>query len=185
MQSLSCRKAKEILLILKSSYLTSADLEKAENLHLPIRLNLSKFHKLRESMIFRAFIKERNLIAACQKETSAFYDFLSGLSSKITEKIQEALQEVLNICPFPNFTFDIYLDLPPRFKVFILGFNSFNDPTDPLLFTWDELRSLTTFHFRLVDQDSIKPSNFSAFRVPIEISSGQDISEFIDSLKSK
>lgn len=165
--------------------MASVDLEKAENLHLPIRLNLSKFHRLRESMIFRVFIKERTLIAACQKETSAFYDFLSGLSSKIIEKIQETLQEVLNICPFQDFTFDVYIDLPPRFKVFILGFNSFHDPTDPLLFTWDELSSLTSFELRLVTEDSIKPSNFSAFRVPIEISSGQDISEFIDSLKSK
>jgi hypothetical protein len=185
MQSLNCRKPNEILLLLKSSYLASADKEKAENLGFPLRLNLSKYHKLRKSMIFRVFVKNRNLIAACQKETSSFYEFLQEIQEKIIEKVEDIFEEVIAVCPLDSFSFDIYIDLPPQQRVFILGFNPFLEPTDPLLFTWEELNALENFQFRIVLEDKIKPSELSSFRVPVEIATGQDISEFLDSLKSK
>lgn len=185
MQSLCCKSAKEVILLLKSSCLVANDLELTQQLSLQPRLNLSKFHKLKEGMIFRGFVKGKQLVAACQKDISAYYEYLKGLQSVISEKIQEIFKEIAEKCPLDDFTFDVYFDLPPRYRVFIIGFNPFGDDTDPLLFTWDYLESVSEFKVGIVSEPSIRSSNLAGYRVPIEISEGQDLTEFINSLNSK
>jgi hypothetical protein len=185
MQSLCCKTQKEVLLLLKSSCIVSSDLELASELNLQPMLNLSKYHRLKEGMIFRAFVKGKKLVAACQKDISAYYEYLADLKSVVSDKIKGIFEEIVGKCPLDDYTFDVYIDLPPRFRVFILGFNPFDDSTDPLMFTWDGLSTMGEFQFCIVTENSIRSSSFSPYRVPIEISEGQDISEFISSLNSK
>ena len=185
MQSLSCTTPKEVLLLLKSSCKVSSDLELASELNLQPMLNLSKSHKLKEGMIFRAFVKRKQLIAACQKDISAHYEYLSELTPIVSAKIKGIFEDIVEKCPLDDYTFDVYIDLPPRLRVFILGFNPFDDSTDPLLFTWDRLNTMEDFQLSINTENSIMSSSFSPYRVPIEISEGQDISEFLSSLSSK
>ena len=34
---------------------------------------------------------------------------------------------------------DIYIDIPPKEKIWLLDFNPWSEITNPLLFSWDEL----------------------------------------------
>ena len=185
MQSLCCKTPKEVLLLLKSSCLLTSDLEFASQLNLQPMLNLSKYHKLKEGMIFRAFVKQKQLIAACQKDISAYYEYLSDLKPIISDKIKAIFEDIVEKCPLNDYEFDVYIDLPPRFRVFILGFNPFGETTDPLMFTWEILNTMEEFQLSIVTESSIKSSSFSPYRVLIEISEGQDKSEFLSSLNSK
>lgn len=136
-------------------------------------------------MVFRGFVKGKKLVAACQKDVTAYYGYLKGLENVISDKIQEIFNEIREKCPLENFTFDAYVDLPPRYRVFVVGFNPFGEPTDPLLFSWEYLEGDCEFKVSFVGEPNIRSSNLAAYRVPIEISEGQDLTEFINSLKSK
>ena len=171
-----------MLIVLKSSVILSDDLELAKKLNLQPALNLIKFHSLNESMIFRCFIRNKSLIAVSQKDLSSFNKYVTGMREEILGKSQEIVSNIINLCPMNSFTLDIYIDIPPRCRVFVLGFNSYSETTDPLLFTWEELDTATTVSIRVAEENTIKASSYSSYRVPIDITQADDIADFINSL---
>ena len=135
MHSLQCKIPRDVLILLKSSVILNADIELSLNLSLPPVLNLVRYHSLNESMIFRCFIKNKTFIAMSQKEISSFYGYLAALKDAILENSHSFVDNAIMQCPLHNFTMDIYIDIPPNYKIYILGFNSFSESTSPCLFT--------------------------------------------------
>ncbi|OMJ78140.1 hypothetical protein SteCoe_22112 [Stentor coeruleus] len=185
MNSLCCKTSREVLILLKSSVLLASDCELAEKLSLPLILNLVRYHKLREGMLFRCFVKEKVLVAVSQKEVSVCFDYLKDIKSDILRKCEEIARVIIEKCPLDNFCFDIYVDMPPLYRAFIMGFNAFHESSDSLLFSWEEIENLTEKTMRIVDDQTVQASSYSPYRVPLEMTDCKDFSEFINSLPKK
>jgi len=108
-------------------------------------LVLQRWHKLREEMEFRCFVIKNKLIAICQK-TAEIHTFLGKeqqnlIMNKISTFFDNNIKE-----KFPNetFVFDIYVDIAPKYRLWIRNFLPWNNEkiTDPLIFTWEELSEI-------------------------------------------
>jgi hypothetical protein len=185
MHTLCCKTPREVLILLKSSVLLASDCELAEKLSLPLILNLVRCHKLREGMLFRCFVKEKALVAVSQKEVSVCFDYLKDIKNDILRKCEEITRVVVEKCPLDNFCFDVYVDMPPSYRVFIMGFNAFHGSSDSLLFSWEEIENLTEKTMRIVDDHTVQASSYSPYRVPLEMTDCNDYTEFINSLPKK
>ena len=62
---------------------------------------------------------------------------LEGYKSLITNFFDQEIK-----CKFPdsNYVFDVYIDIPPNNKVWLIDFNPWILKTDPCLFEWNEVR---------------------------------------------
>ena len=135
MHSLQCQSPRDVLLLIKSSVIISDDLALAKKIGIQPVCNLVRYHSLNETMIFRCFVKEKQLIAISQKDVSTFSQYLTELKPIIREKALKTITKVLETCPLSSFTTDIYIDIPPNYKTYILGFNSYNETTSSCLFS--------------------------------------------------
>lgn len=151
--SMECRTPNDIYLLLKSSDFITHDLQhafddttdggdtKAEETSIPYHLVLRKWIVLNPSVEFRCFVRNRKLIAICQRDLNHF-DFLFKMEDKLRQTIQDFFDAKLrDTFPDPNFTFDVYIP-PPHDKVWLMDFNPWALRTDPLLFSWMELLTL-------------------------------------------
>ena len=68
-----------------------------------------------------------------------------------------------------DYVLDVYVDIAPRYKVWLIDINPWIPGcTDSLLFEWENLDSLQEFEFRIVtDQKNIKPVDTHGYKVPI------------------
>ncbi|KYQ92092.1 cell division cycle protein [Tieghemostelium lacteum] len=143
--SLKCSNAAEILLLLKSSDFINHDLAQLKidpNLDdqalTPYTLVLRKWHNLYASMEFRCTVKNNELIAISQRDTSTFYSFLKGKKAKIQETIQNFFtKKIQNQFSQNDYTFDIYIT--QEYEPWLIDFNPIHPSTESLLFLWDEL----------------------------------------------
>jgi hypothetical protein len=151
--SMECRTPNDVYLLLKSSDFVTHDLEhafddteddadaSAVTPTIPYHLVLRKWIVLNPAVEFRCFVRNRKLIAICQRELNHF-DFLFHMQDKLRESILETFETQLkNTFPDPNFTFDVYIP-PPHDRVWVVDFNPWAQRTDPLLFSWLELLTL-------------------------------------------
>jgi len=150
--SMECKAPNDIYLLLKSSNFITHDLQHAfddtiesdttgENLNIPYHLVLRKWINLNPSVEFRCFVRNRKLIAMCQRDPNHF-DFLFKMQDKLRQTIQEFFNiRIRDTFPDPNFTFDVYIP-PPHDRVWIVDFNPWAQRTDPILFSWLELLTL-------------------------------------------
>ena len=152
--SMECRSANDVYLLLKSSDFITHDLEHAFDdcidspnstltkddipFHLVLRKYVPKFNP---SVEFRCFVRERKLLCICQRDLNHF-DFLFKMQNRLRSLISEFFGVRLrDSFPDENFAFDIYVP-PPYDRVWLVDFNPWALRTDPLLFSWMELLSM-------------------------------------------
>ncbi|KAF1967403.1 D123-domain-containing protein [Bimuria novae-zelandiae CBS 107.79] len=165
--SMECRTPNDIYLLLKSSDFVTHDLQHAfddtadgetnmsEEISTPYHLVLRKWIVLNPSVEFRCFVRDRKLIAICQRDLNHF-EFLFKMEDKLRQSIQEFFDGKLrDTFPDPNFTFDVYIP-PPHDRVWLVDFNPWALRTDPLLFSWMELLTLDT---PVETQDTASPES--------------------------
>lgn len=167
--SMECRTPNDIYLLLKSSDFVTHDLEHAfddcvhnpassddlattpkdnanptalqHQTDIPYHLVLRKYVQLNPSVEFRCFVRNRKLIAICQRDLNHF-DFLFKMQDKLRNRVQTFFDEKLkNTFPDPNFAFDVYIP-PPHDRVWLVDINPWAQRTDPLLFSWLELLTM-------------------------------------------
>lgn len=149
--SMECRTPNDIYLLLKSSDFITHDLEHAfddtddqndtPTPDIPYHLVLRKWITLNPSVEFRCFVRNRRLIAMCQRDLNHF-EFLFKLRDKLRDTIQDFFDSKLrDTFPDPNFTFDVYVP-PPHDRVWVVDFNPWAIRTDPLIFSWMELLTM-------------------------------------------
>ncbi|CAO2161795.1 unnamed protein product [Urochloa humidicola] len=120
---------------------------------------------LRPESEFRCFVRERKLVAASQRDASAYYPSLPGWSSEVQPKIEAFFEEVIEPqFGSNNYTFDVYVRTDGRVK--LIDFNPWGGYTLPLLFTWEELEEEGRGHeleFRVVmQQGAVRPGLMTA-----------------------
>lgn len=153
--SMDCRSANDVYLLLKSSDFVTHDLEQAfdgcvdkdnrlrqspqENIQVPYHLVLRKtVPAFNPSMEFRCFVRDRTLLCACQRDMNHF-DFLPRLVPQLRRLLQKFFTTHLAMTfPDPNFTFDVYVPNPHN-RVWLIDINPWAPRTDPLLFSWLEI----------------------------------------------
>ncbi|KAF2840408.1 cell cycle control protein [Patellaria atrata CBS 101060] len=154
--SMDCRAPNDIYLLLKSSDFVTHDLEhafddcveddsepssKLEIVDIPYHLILRKHILLNPSVEFRCFVRNRKLLAICQRDLNHF-DFLFKMEDKLRDRIQWFFDEKLkHSFPDANFVFDVYIP-PPHDRVWLVDINPWAQRTDPLLFSWLELLTM-------------------------------------------
>lgn len=181
---MECRTANEVYLLLKSSDFITHDLEQAfdgctGSAEVPYHLVLRKSFNLNPSLEFRCFVRNKKLIAITQREMN-YFEFLFGLRSDFSIKIEEFFNDNLLNFPDPNFTFDVYIP-PPHDRVWIIDINPWAPRTDPLLFSWLELLTMDEPsdeyfepEFRLVQRDDpeayqFASTKYSAHKLPVDV----------------
>lgn len=149
--SMECRTPNDIYLLLKSSDFVTHDLAHAfddtvdrsceAKQEIPYHLVLRKWITLNPSVEFRCFVRDRRLIALCQRDLNHF-DFLFNMQDKLRDSIEDFFNlRLRDTFPDPSFTFDVYVP-PPHDKVWLVDVNPWALRTDPLLFSWMELLTM-------------------------------------------
>lgn len=162
--SMECRSANDVYLLLKSSDFVTHDLEQvfdgcvddgattststatftdadAATSAIPYTLVLRRtIPALIPSLEFRCFVRRRKLLCMCQRDLN-HYDFLPSLvpllKGLITSFFEEKLRDTF---PEENFVFDVYVPQPrERGRVWLIDVNPWAGRTDPLLFSWLEV----------------------------------------------
>jgi hypothetical protein len=164
--SMECRTPNDVYLLLKSSDFVTHDLQHAFDdtdddgdaatavAAIPYHLVLRKWITLNPSVEFRCFVRNRRLIAICQRDLNHF-EFLSAMQDKLRQKMQEFFDlRLRDTFPDPNFTFDVYIP-PPHDRVWVVDFNPWAQRTDPLLFSWLELLTLPELPESVVEEDDV------------------------------
>ena len=149
--SMECRTANDIYLLLKSSDFITHDLDQAFDgcedaedgdansgiisYHLVLRKTIPA---LVTSLEFRCFVRKRRLLCICQRDLN-HYTFLPSLVPNLRFRIQEFLNRSLrDTFPEENFVFDVYVPAPHD-RVWLVDINPWASRTDPLLFSWLEI----------------------------------------------
>jgi hypothetical protein len=149
--AMECTSANDVYLLLKSSDFVTHDLEhafddcedgtKAAPGEVPYVLVLRKYFQLNPSLEFRCFVRNKKLIAICQRDMNHF-DFLFNLQNDFKAKIQDFFATKLrDTYPDENYAFDVYIP-PPHERVWLIDVNPWAMRTDPLLFSWLELLTM-------------------------------------------
>lgn len=150
--SMECASPNEIYLLLKSSDFITHDLEHAFDDCAPddtitaadIRyvLVLRKWFKVNPSCEFRCFVRDRHLIGICQRDLNHFA-YLLPMRERLRDTIASYFDDTLRTTfPDKNFVFDVYLP-EPYDRVRLVDINPWAPRTDPLLFSWLELLTLS------------------------------------------
>jgi hypothetical protein len=145
--SMDCRTANDIYLLLKSSDFVTHDLEQAfdgcdddEDIEIPYHLALRKHVLMHVSLEFRCFVRQRRLVGISQRDLN-HYDFLfqDNMQRRLSLTIQKLFDDKLrDTFPDENFVFDVYVP-PPHDRAWLIDINPWAIRTDPLLFSWLEL----------------------------------------------
>jgi D123 len=189
LNSLKCTTPQEIYLLLKSSDFISHDLHHAYDNCLPplppkeYELVLKEWYDLVPSMEFRAFVRDRNLIAISQRDCH-YYPFLRALEPKIRRLVGELFHSIRGF-DSENWVFDCYIPRT-RKRAHLIDMNPFAPRTDAGLFTWEEVLGMSgegSVEVRFVGEEGrgIGGIEFSAQRVPmevVEVSQGKNVVEF-------
>lgn len=172
--SMECSSPNDIYLLLKSSDFITHDLAHAfddtadqsttPDPEIAYHLVLRKWINLNPSVEFRCFVRDRQLIALCQRDLNHF-DFLFNMQDKLRQRVQDLFDSKLrDTFPDPNFTFDVYIP-PPHDKVWVVDFNPWAMRTDPLLFSWMELLTMDVPEAQTQDKEDV-------VRIPIARAGG-------------
>ncbi|KAF2128847.1 D123-domain-containing protein [Dothidotthia symphoricarpi CBS 119687] len=162
--SMECQTPNDIYLLLKSSDFITHDIAHAfddtvdqfttPDPEIPYHLVLRKWITLNPSVEFRCFVRNRQLIALCQRDLNHF-DFLFNMQDKLRRTIQDFFDlRLRDTFPDPNFAFDVYVP-PPHDKVWLVDVNPWAMRTDPLLFSWMELLTMEV-------PDTVEPKDETA-----------------------
>ena len=130
-------------------------------------LVLRKYFQLNPSLEFRCFVRNRKLLALCQRDLNHF-EFLFNMQDKLRDRIQTFFDKQLkDTFPDPNFVFDVYVP-PPHERVWLIDINPWAQRTDPLVFSWLELLTMP---------EPPDPQPEKAFSVSLQTGEISDISK--------
>lgn len=144
---------------------------------------MKEWYDLVPSMEFRAFVRDRNLLAITQRD-SHYYPFLRTLEPAIRRLVGELFNSIGEF-ESANWVFDCYIPRT-RKRAHLIDMNPFAPRTDAGLFTWGEVLGMSGeggVEVRFVGEDGrgIGGIEFSAQRVPrdvVEVSQGKNVVEF-------
>ncbi|KAG7900732.1 hypothetical protein KL935_002665 [Ogataea polymorpha] len=147
-RTMKCSSPSDIYLLLKSSDYINHDLshafDEADSVpdKLQYHLILREWKDINPSLEFRCFVRDRQLLAISQRDLN-YYPFLEDLHDTLIERIATFFDDVL-LPKFGSnsFVFDVYLPRPFT-KVYLVDINPFARKTDSLLFTWNELATMS------------------------------------------
>merc|ERR1711964_448898 len=110
-----------------------------------LTLVLRRWHELHESNEFRCFVRDSKLVAISQRQTSGFFEHLT--KPEEATALHSVIQDFFDghICDefsLSRYVFDIYVDVAPRRRVWLVDFSPWGSTTDPCLFDWDEITQL-------------------------------------------
>lgn len=203
--SMDCISANDVYTLLKASDFITHDLEHAFDGcisqgpddpsidDIPFHLVLRKHVLWNPSIDFRCFVRNRKIIGICQRDLNHF-DFLFDMKDSLRNRIEAFFEsKVKDTFPDENFVFDVYIP-PPHERVWLVDVNPWAPRTDPLLFSWLELLTMTvpddsqiaeeegeeadeeifTPEFRLVKKNdpeaySFASPQYSAHKMPLEV----------------
>lgn len=145
---------------------------------------------------FRCFIKDNKLIGISQRHINTYFDYLINSKDRILSGINNFFnRKIKNLFADNCYTFDLYIDSQNHFH--LVDFNPFGEITDPMLFSWEELRGIdaetietsSDTIFRIVtESNNIQPSPYMKYGMPtdiVDLASGEDIRKMIDFLNVK
>ncbi|KAF2154864.1 D123-domain-containing protein [Myriangium duriaei CBS 260.36] len=158
--SLECRTANDVYLLLKSSDFVTHDLEHAFDecvdfappqegqdigtvleQDIDYALVLRKHFRLNPALEFRVFVRRGKVLGMGQRDLN-HYDFLFGLRPKLKERILEFWRtEVRGKFSEESYAMDVYVP-PPHDRVWVVDFNPWAVRTDPGLWSWLELLTM-------------------------------------------
>lgn len=120
----------DILILLKSSDFIAFDLQHGAN-----ELVLRRWENIDASLEFRVFVRDRCIIAMCQRDIYNHYPFLVSSSASILQKII-SFHASIPVHHQSSYVLDVYIR--PN-NTLVVDLNPWGAPTDALLFSWDEL----------------------------------------------
>lgn len=186
--TLCCRAPLDVILLLKSSDFIIHDLTQAfkecldGTSEIPqggFTLALRRYTNILPAGEFRCFIKNNQLVGVSQRHVRQFFSSLVNDKINILNDIQQFFYSYIqHKYPDPDFVFDVYR--VSVHHVVLVDFNPFCRVTDPLLFTWDELQTVSEGGavLRVVeDPGNIKGHPHAANRIPQDIVSVNNESE--------
>ena len=198
--SLKCSSPADVFTLLKASDFVSHDLCHAfdhcgnNSRRRPdaFTLVLRRWHELHESSEFRVFVKDEQLVAISQRQTGYFFEHL--VNAEEIGSIQTAIadffeQKVRSRFSLKKYVFDIYVDVPPRRRVWLVDISPWGPTTDACLFEWDELtespaQSGVTPELRVVRSEAECRSKLENFhQIPLELAelgSKEGLSELLE-----
>ena len=185
---LQCQTPIEVISILKSSSLTTTDWDNRRSLNLPCHMIIRKWYNLERSLIFRAYVCDRKLVAVSQKILSEFHPYLIDVKLEIanaSETLYNCIDERLRERLPEDYSFDFFLTKPgSKTQKRTAKLMGFHDTTEKLLFDEDGLPTTTTSEtlpeVRVIEQtDDVVdcgPAAFLKAGLPIEL---QDMTQLV------
>lgn len=161
---LHCTSPADVYLLLKSSDLVSHGIDPSRAYEpatsagpvVPIELVLRKYIPINPSMEFRCFVRHNLLIGVSQRDGN-FYRHLQEEDSQdeIAETIRAFCEDEIRgvYAGGLDYIFDVYLTSPTTAT--LVDFNPYRASTDPLLFSYPELRDILEQALRPPSDDNI------------------------------
>lgn len=154
-------------------------------------LILKKYQNLKPESEFRCFVRNNKLVAVCQKNTYSIFESIAKEQEQILLKIQQFFTETVSTfsesANLKDYVFDIYIDIPPNRRVWLVDINPWKEFTNPLLFTFEELEQIkedSEPELRFVEsEDDIIIRDYSRYQVPEELGGEQAPEVIADMIK--
>jgi hypothetical protein len=196
--SLKCTTLSQVYLLLKSSDFISHDLtfpfsdcsdEGEEVVSVPYSLVLRKWAEINPSTEWRCFVKQGQLIAISQRDTSSYYQHIEKDEASIKQDILSFFREqILDQFPLSSYAFDV--TRPGKDKVTLVDINPFGVTTDPLLYDWPDLFNWSNsdgMELRYIRESmGVQPNPCRQYCLPldmIDLASGADPYKLVDFLR--
>ena len=191
--SLKCNDFSEICELLKASD-TISSFDLCENIVLCVSQNseffqhflvLREWRDIDSCFEFRCFVKNGELIAISQRNHSDYYSFLCQMKTEILEVSRKFFEnEMQKRLLIPNCVYDCYIEAGSM-KVILLDFSAFNELTDALLYSWEELNGPSGgVKIRMKEVQGIFPNEKTLpGKVPkdfLDVASGEDSHKLLD-----
>ncbi len=203
--SLRCSDLTQLFLLLKGSEFVRNDLERPfqhcedggeapedEFRHV---LVLRKWSEINPAHEFRCFVSRGRLVGITQRDATACYSHVAKDRESVITDVKSFFGEFISgRFPLDSFAFDVVRWA--KDVVRLVDFNPFGPPTDPILFSWEELEVMADLSneedegeldFRCVEDDTgIQPNGLRQYSVPVDmvhLATGQDPDKLVDFLK--
>ncbi|CAG0895924.1 unnamed protein product [Darwinula stevensoni] len=198
--SLQCTSVDDILILLKSSVHVQEELREPfvvceDQDEVPVEFHpilvLRAWTDINPSSEFRCFVSQKKLWGITQRDSSAYYEHIGREKEGIIQDIQDFFATViLDKFPLQHYAFDVFR--PHMRRVVLLTFRPLDHPTDPILFTQEELDAAKEsmderLDFRYIqDNFGVQPKRTHHYGMPldlIDLTSGNDPHKLIDLLQ--
>jgi len=199
--SMKCTSLSQLYLLLKSSDFIAHDLsmpfsscedrDQVDSVTVSYSLVLRKWVEVNPGTEFRCWVAGGKIVAACQRDTSNYYPYLSREEESIKLDILSFFHEHISQ-KFKLQHFVIDVTRPRKDKIILVDFNPWGDTTDSLLFTWEELEemkdNIEPCLRYIKESGGVQPHPYRHYSIPrdmVDLASGTDPYKLIDFLKLK